>query len=134
MFQKRVSNKILLCLLLSFALNAIWENVQSVLYLTYQGGAITEHILLRAALVDTMFLFILLAIGQRRIAKSFRVWWIIIAGAIVAIGIERWALATGRWVYAATMPIVPLLSTGLTPTLQLAVTGYIVYVSIFKGT
>jgi len=48
--------KIFLIFVLSFLLNLIWENLQSFLYLSYQGGKITELILLRATLTDALII------------------------------------------------------------------------------
>ena len=56
---------------------------------------------------------------------SFRkhAWGIVVIGFIVAISIEWYALATDRWAYNVYMPIIPFLSVGLTPTIQLALLG-----------
>jgi hypothetical protein len=40
---------------------------------------------------------------------------------VLAVAIERHALAAGRWAYTAAMPIVPGLDVGLLPVLQLLV-------------
>jgi hypothetical protein len=40
---------------------------------------------------------------------------------ILAVGIERHALASGRWAYTAAMPVLPGLGVGLLPVLQLLV-------------
>ena len=45
--------------------------------------------------------------------------------------IEWHALATDRWGYQATMPIVPMLGTGLSPTVQLALLGLATY-AVFR--
>lgn len=40
----------------AFVLNAVWENMHAPLYVHYQGGSITEWILLRAALWDAIII------------------------------------------------------------------------------
>jgi hypothetical protein len=40
-------------------------------------------------------------------------------GALGAVGLEWYALASGRWSYNERMPIVPLVNVGLWPVLQM---------------
>lgn len=42
----------------------------------------------------------------------------VVLGVVITIGLERSALATGRWQYSEAMPVIPLLGVGLTPMLQ----------------
>ena len=109
----------------SFILNAVWENIHSLLYANYQGGKITEFILLRATLADAIMITIITIPFIFVPFLSKRKWLIIIVGVILSISIEWWALSTGRWAYNAYMPLIPLLSVGLTPTIQLGLLGYI---------
>jgi len=117
---------------LALALNWGWEAAHSRLYAHYQGGAITALILLRAAVVDAAIILALFFIAQQR--KLNRTIVVVGGGLIVAVGLELWALQTGRWAYNALMPIIPLLKTGLTPTLQLALTGYITRKIVYRKT
>lgn len=48
------------------------------------------------------------------------------------VAIEMWALYTERWVYNSLMPIIPIIRIGLTPTIQLAVTDFIVERLVFR--
>ncbi len=117
--------KIISIFILSFFLNLIWENLHSWLYAGYRGGEITAVILFRAAVVDAIIIT-LLSLPFVFIAKLKNKSWIIIfVGVVVAIGIELFALRTGRWVYNEYMPLIPILSIGLTPTVQLGLLGYI---------
>lgn len=118
----------LLLFLFAFSLNLIWENIHSFLYVHYKGGSITEQILLFAAFADAVFITLLGVLA--RLLERARV--IILGGLLLAISIEKWALLTGRWEYSYLMPIIPLIETGLTPTLQLAVSGYISYYLAFN--
>lgn len=107
----------------AFALNLIWENLHAVLYDNYQGGGITELILLRATLFDAIFIVLIclpFVLFPKLKSKSN---WIFVLGLILAIAIELYALATGRWAYGSLMPVIPFLNIGLTPTIQLGVLG-----------
>lgn len=122
--------KLLLVFLIGFALNLVWEFAHSVLYVTYKEGEITNFILFRAAVMDGIFILTLTLLAiLLKITKST---FIMISGFVLAVAIELWALKTGRWVYDISMPIIPFLRTGLTPTIQLALTGYIAQKFAFK--
>ena len=111
----------------AFILNALYENAHAPLYAHYQGGAISEAVLLHATLVDVLIIT-LVAFPFLYFAHLRRLAWLIIpVGFAIAIGIELWALGTGRWAYGPLMPVIPLLGTGLTPTIQLGVLGYVSY-------
>lgn len=117
----------------AFVLNLIWENIHSIFYLNYKGGEITQFILARASLTDAVFILIIFFFAIRFFQKSAeRKAFIIIAGLFLSIFIEKWAFVTDRWVYADSMPIIPLLNTGLTPTIQLAVLGFISFLIVEK--
>jgi len=117
--------RLLLIFIISFLLNLVWENLHVHLYTHYKGGVITEWILLHATLADAIFitaggyLFMVVPFLRRNL------WISIIVGVLLAIGIETWALETGRWSYNSLMPIIPLINTGLTPTIQLGLLGYL---------
>ena len=111
--------------LLAFALNILWENLHSLLYNNYMGGEITEYILVRAALFDALLItFISLPFMYVNVLKN-KSWLIIVVGILIAILNEWYGLSTSRWMYNSFMPILPLIQTGITPTLQLGVLGYI---------
>ncbi|MBI4128719.1 MAG: hypothetical protein HY460_01595 [Parcubacteria group bacterium] len=116
----------------AFFLNLVWENAHRMLYSHYRGESVSEFILVRAALVDAIIILgiiVFLALFPRYAANSIPVF---IAGLVVAIVLERWALATDRWAYAPEMPVIPFLNTGLTPTFQLGIIGYWVHRFIGK--
>lgn len=119
--------KILTIFFLAFILNLVWENLHSLLYNHYQGGSITQLILLRAALFDATFITI---IGTAFINFDFlikRDWLILPIGFTFAVLLELYALGTNRWAYNEMMPIIPILSVGFTPALQLGLTAYVVF-------
>lgn len=90
-------------------------------------GPITEYILLRASFWDAVIIlaisipFLYIRIFQKN------EWGIVVFGLIIAIGIEEYALATGRWSYNVYMPLIPFLHIGLTPTVQLGLLGYFIF-------
>jgi len=119
--------KWILVFIFAFVLNLIWEWGHSFLYANYKGGAITEFILARAALTDAVIILGLIFVLRLSSILVRHSWLLILVGIIISILIEYWALSTGRWEYKDIMPIIPLLNTGLTPTIQLGLLSYIVY-------
>lgn len=119
--MKRIS----IVFIAAFILNLVWENFHSFLYGNYKGVEITQLILLKATLGDAVMI-VLITLPFLFLA-SFRkhLWGIVLIGFIVAVSIEWYALATDRWTYNAYMPIIPILAVGLTPTIQLALLGYL---------
>ncbi len=117
--------KLSLIFFISLILNAIWENLHVFLYDNYMGGEITEFILLRASIADAI---IITTISIPFLYFSFlqkRPWLIIILGMIIGIFNEWYGLGTGRWMYNAHMPIIPLINVGLTPAIQLGLIGFL---------
>ena len=115
--------------LTAFILNLFWENLHSALYASYQGGAITESILLRASLFDALIVSLIALISLEIGFFMGKLWLSLIFGAAIAIAIEYYALGTGRWAYNYLMPIIPYLNIGLTPAVQLGLTSY----AVLKG-
>ncbi len=113
--------------LIAFGLNLIWENLHSVLYVHYRGGIITRFILFRAAIIDGIIVLTLLLFLTLLFKTKYQPYLMIIVGIIVAVLLEIWALGQGRWAYQAIMPIIPVIKTGLSPTIQLALTGFLTY-------
>ena|SRR3989344_7181350 len=123
--------KYLVLFLTAFVLNLVWENLHSVLYVSYKGGEITEGILLHATTVDA-FIILAVFLATAKLPNRFRFPLSAITFLIIAIITEWWALGTGRWVYAETMPIIPFIGTGLSPTIQLASTGIASFLFVEK--
>ena len=117
-----------LLFLFAFFINIVWEEFHSLLYVHYKGGEITHFILLRASLADGFFIVALFALAF----FLKRTWLFPIFAVCLAVSIEWWALGTLRWAYSEAMPIIPFLQTGLTPTIQLALTGTCTYVMSLK--
>jgi len=125
--NSKFARSVCIIFLSALILNALYENAHAFLYVHYQGGAISEGVLLHAALADA-FIITALSLVFFYFERLARLAWLIVPlGFVVAIGIEWWALGTGRWAYGLLMPIIPLLGTGLTPTIQLGLLGYASY-------
>lgn len=108
-----------------FLLNLLWENLHAPLYVHYQGGAITEYVLFRAAFFDAFIISLFAAILFFVPWPRARPWLMLAVGVFFAVMLEVWALKTGRWEYTVFMPLVPFLEVGLSPTLQLGATGWL---------
>lgn len=84
---------------------------------------------MRATLGDVAITLLIYAIGAlaaRTLSWGLRAAWnvysaVALLGAMHAFWIERAAIASGRWTYTQTMPVIPLLKVGLWPLLQLTV-------------
>ncbi|OGY43674.1 MAG: hypothetical protein A2729_03200 [Candidatus Buchananbacteria bacterium RIFCSPHIGHO2_01_FULL_39_14] len=120
--------KSLIIFLTAFALNLVWENWHAQFYLHYQSGKITELILIRAAIFDAVFIFILALIFSLVPALNKKHWLALIIGVAFSIILEKYALTTNRWAYNDLMPIIPFLNTGLTPTVQLGLISYLIFI------
>jgi len=120
-----MTKKVLIIFIVSFVLNFIWENFHSLLYSNYMSGKITEFILFRATLGDAVMISVLsLPFLFVPLLKKHS-WLIIVVGFILSVAIEHYALLVGRWSYNDLMPIIPFLSVGVTPAIQLGLLGYI---------
>jgi len=125
--------KLISIFILAFVFNLIWENFHSLLYVHYKGGPITEFILMRAALFDASFITFL---GLLAIVFRYPKGWVyysVAVAVVFAVLLELYALNTGRWTYKIAMPIIPLIGTGLTPTIQLGLLSYLVFKIVIKN-
>ena len=122
-----IIKKLILIFAISFLLNWAWENLHSNLYIHYQSGAITQLILLRATLFDAVFITLagIMFIKFTYFQKRQR--YLLLFGFVAAVLIEIYALGSNRWGYNELMPIIPWFNTGLTPSIQLGLLGYITY-------
>ena len=126
--RRRIGSSAVAVFLLAFGLNYVWEHLHARLYLHYQGGRITELVLLRATLFDALFITGLFITVNAVAFLQKNPWrWTILFSLTAAVLLERYALATVRWAYADAMPLVPLLKTGLTPTIQLALLAILAF-------
>lgn len=117
--------RIILIFIIAFILNLIWENTHFVLYDNYMGGEISRLILFRASVSDAIYISIIGALVLYFPYLHKNIWVACLMLVSISIFIEIWALGTGRWAYNALMPIIPFLSVGLTPSIQLGLLGYV---------
>lgn len=111
--------------IIAFVLNFVWEQFHSLLYVHYKGGLITEYILFRAALFDATIITILAYPFLKFTVFKDKLWLLALIAVVYAIGLEMWAIGIGQWAYKDSMPIIPIIKTGLTPTIQLGLLAYI---------
>ncbi len=123
-----INKKLIIVFALAFLLNLIWENLHSVLYAHYQGGAITEPILIRAALFDAVFVTLVYLLFRRSKFLQNKRWLTLVIGIIFSAGLEIYALSTNRWAYNELMPVVPILGVGLLPLVQLGLLSYLLLI------
>ncbi len=117
--------------ILSFSLNFVWEWFQCVPYFIHRGTQASPMSMVVAALGDVGLTFLVLGVvfilTKRRqpIMQNyfqFRKFFFIEGTAfLVAVGIEKLALATNRWSYTDINPIIPILGVSYLPVLQLMI-------------
>jgi len=135
MISNRLSKILLTVAGVSFLFNIIWENLQAPLYQWHGNFWQQLPICFIASLGDVLIILILyfiLATLNRNVfwtAKLSRTDAIIVIvlGVLIAVGIEKWALAVGRWQYNSAMPLIPYVEVGLLPVLQMALLPLLAY-------
>jgi len=120
----------LLIFFLAFILNFLWEISHFPLYDDLTGIPKYPHLLI-ATLTDAIiitFIFMLISLLNKntswiRHPKISDYLLIIIPTLIIASAIELYSVSNGRWSYKEIMPTI--FGIGLSPLIQLAVTGII---------
>lgn len=115
--------------IVAFALNWWWEMLQMPAFLQMMGRPWRSTVLLCtfASLGDaavTLAIYTAVALGVRNWRWAVAGRWqaylaAALSGGIIAVAIEKAALAASAWSYSSRMPIVPVLGVGLVPLLQL---------------
>lgn len=127
-------------LIIGFILNFIWEMSQAGLYRPHFQGIenfIIVH--LRAAtgdIVILLFIYFIVALIYKdwewtREGKLGAYVGVVFLGFMLAIIVEKYALATDKWEYNKLMPVISHINIGLAPALQLMI---IAPVSLFLAT
>ena len=119
---------------LALIFNYIWEMLQMPLYQDMQFGDPKAWMLcFKASVGDALFSIAVFSGG----AMIFRTWdWVqrltllkviflFLTGTAAAISIEIAALERGRWAYTELMPLIPIVSVGLVPVLQLIILPWV---------
>lgn len=133
--MNKLTKTLLIIAGISLVLNLAWENLQAPLYQGYSNFWQHLPICSIASLGDVLIILVLyfvLAIVNRDmlwISKMNRadVAVLIVLGVLVAIGIEKWALATERWQYNLSMPLIPYIEVELLPALQMGLLPLFTY-------
>jgi hypothetical protein len=120
--------KFVIVFFIAFILNAVWEFLHYRLYFDLSGISKYPHLLL-ATFTDAIIItiiFLIISLKNKNIKwinkpKKLDYLLIILFGLIVAIFIEIRALKIERWAYKEIMPTI--FGVGLSPLMQLAVTG-----------
>jgi len=118
---------------IAFILNFLWEEWHSRFYVHYNGKPITHAILVYASSFDAFVTVIGALLFEYVPPFQERLWLVLASLLIFAIGLEIFALRTKRWAYklartgGPSMPIIPGLGVGLTPSIQLAFLAYLSY-------
>ena len=130
--------KIFLAIATTFGLNFIWEISQSFLYAPhYHGFSQLASVHLWASAGDVVMVAGILLADEfifKRIFKGKKEKWqrllaIVFVGFLLAVLVEKYALANSMWSYNTWMPVLPWLKVGLTPVLQMILIP--VFVTIF---
>lgn len=116
----------------SFGLHGVWEFFQCLFFYDMSGFSVWEGALwmLGATVVDVVTTLLLVAgalwLQSRKPYFSF-VLTLIIAGFLVALGIEVMASVGGWWHYLASMPQLQFvgITLGLLPLIQMALLPYL---------
>ena len=121
--------------LIAVAVNFPWEMAQAYLYAPMGDWVTATMRCFRAAIVDGAIV-LGIAVGGTAVFRrrdwcrrlgTARVLFIVVAGATIAVLIERFSLSAGRWNYGQLMPIIPGIDVGAIPVLQMMVVPLIVF-------
>ena len=110
-------------------LNYPWEMAQAGLFGPMGSAAQASWRCFVASLGDGLMIMTIFAVGWMiyRDASWFRRWsagrlaYTMLLGGLMAVAIETWGLAAGRWQYDESMPRVPVIELGLVPLLQIPI-------------
>ena len=133
--KKIFKRYVLIMSAISFILNEVWELLQMPLYYSafYNLGHIVFCTL--AALAD-MIMVLLLYFSFGFIYKNlfwiaqrnwFKIFVVMLTGAVGAVLSEKRHLLLGSWAYDQSMPIIPFVNVGLSPVLQFFLLPVIIY-------
>ncbi len=138
--KKIYKQYVLITILISFLLNAVWEIAHIPLYV--QGIYTWSHILfcLLASVADAIMVM-LIYFGFAIIYKNAfwiqnlnpnKVVFLMLTGGVGVILAETRHLSIGTWSYADAMPIIPIVDVGLSPVLQFMILPLLIYMISFK--
>jgi len=116
--------------LIALILNIIWEFSHHSLYIDLSGIPKYSHLIIASFgdMLDILGIFVIVSLKNKNLnwiknPSKFDYLMVVFLGLIIAIFIEMINLNLGRWEYTAAMPT--LFGIGISPLIQLALTGII---------
>ena len=109
----------------AFFINLIYEILHSVLYKTCLEAPLKKYIylILKGAIFDGIFIVIFYFFVSIVFDGSLQIIAFMVINLAFAFFWEKYSLAKKKWEYSDKMPII--LGVGITPFIQLAITGLI---------
>ncbi len=122
----------------AFFINLLYELLHSVLYITCLKAPLKkyQYLILKGAVFDGIIIVVIYyatVLVFKNYAIFQNVWQVILFSLInlfFAYGWEIYSLKKKKWGYAKTMPTI--LGAGVTPTIQLTVTGLLSLYMVFN--
>lgn len=130
----------LLTYIFAVLVNYAWELLQLPLYQNL--GPVGDNMghCFAAALGDGVLVVLIALFGWMMLRD--RNWYLepgvrgyfvmLITGAVIAVTVEKIALALGRWAYSSAMPVLPVVNVGLTPLLQMIILPPLIFMAFRK--
>jgi hypothetical protein len=126
--------------ILAFITNFIWEVIQIPLYSGTDDKIGHIAFCALAAIADTIMVLLLYFLLSAIYRNPFwgqhlttnKALTVILIGGIGAIGAELFHVSAGNWIYAASMPIIPIVDVGLSPVLQFMILPLLIYYWSFR--
>lgn len=104
-------------------INLLYEILHSLLYKTCWEASLSRYVylIIKAAVFDGFSIVVIYFVSFRFLRFDFRIFTFIIVSLFFAYFWEIYSLKKGKWEYSPKMPII--LGVGLTPLIQLCLTG-----------
>lgn len=142
--RPRISSLLVVFLALTVALHFLWEIAQAPLFSSMRELSFAQAFLvcLRATFGDVVLgsaAYLVIALASQNLRWGSqpgggRLAAFSLVGVAATIALELHATGTGRWIYADSMPRLPLLGVGLSPVLQWIIVPSISIVALRKLT
>ena len=130
------SKFILLISVLSFFFNFIWEWFQCGPFFIHRGSQATPISMIMATLGDVILTYLILLFTYsftkrqeefiHKLPRFKSIIYLEIFSFLVAVGVEKFALATNRWSYTEINQLIPIIGVSVLPVLQLMLLSPIV--------
>ena len=139
MNQKIWLKNIIVMSAISFVLHFIWEWFQCGPFFIHRGVPASPASMALAAIGDVLLTFLIIGLALliggsnhslKKLTTPHGIFFTEFFAVIIAITVEKYALATNRWSYTEISPVIPMLEVSLLPILQMMIlTPAIVYVA-----